>query len=119
MIEQHLYLEILELFDLIKEEPLFKKYQQLENELINNHELQVLITKYNDLNDEQNKIGYLSYQKEIEEKKVKIKKQLESEKLYQEYLETYDLCNDYLINISKIIFKDIVLVNEGVCDGCL
>jgi len=115
MIEQNIYIEILELFDLVNEEPLFKKYKQAELILLNDKEIQSLITKYNELNEEQGRIQYEPYKKELEDKKNEIEIELSKNIKYQEYIELYNECNEYLNDITKIIFEGIVNVKEDEC----
>ena len=118
MIEQDLYLNILELFDLIKDEPCFKKYKEIENDLINNKEIKALIDQYNEINEEKAKVEYEPYQQELISKQRAIEANLKDNINYQEYLSLYQECNDYLQTLAQIIFKDIVSVKEDGCHGC-
>ncbi|MDL2212075.1 YlbF family regulator [Erysipelotrichaceae bacterium OttesenSCG-928-M19] len=112
MIEQDLYIEILELFDLLKEEACFREFKRLEAMLLNNHELTNLINEYNDLIDSLAKLDYQPY---IDEQQLKIDNiyiKLQQNDDYQRYLVMYEECNQRLNYIASIIFKDIVNVGE-------
>jgi hypothetical protein len=89
--EQALYLLMLELFDLLKEEQLFIDYKVKENELLNDYEFISLVNDYH--NNDFNK----------DECFMNINNNLN----YQAYLKLYELCNERLKQLSDIIFKDI------------
>ncbi|MDF9867609.1 cell fate (sporulation/competence/biofilm development) regulator YlbF (YheA/YmcA/DUF963 family) [Bacilli bacterium PM5-3] len=117
MIDQDLYIEILEMFDLISKEPLFIKYKDIEKQLLEDKDVLIIHQEYNDLANSLENISYHSYVKETNEKMLSLEKELSSNLKYIEYEKSYNECNDYLNNISKIIFKDIIDIGEKNCCG--
>lgn len=111
MISQELNIAILEMFDEVEKEATFINYLQLEKEILNS-DIVKKIEEINNLNEEISRIEYQPYQRELSNKKDIIEKELENNKLYQEYLKAYQLCNLRLQELSKLIFQDIVNVSE-------
>lgn len=112
MLNQELNLAILELFDELKGEQIFITYKELETKLIANKEITSLIKKINDLDEEVYKVNYQPYQNELNDRISKLKTELLTNHDYQSYLKYYQLCNQRLNEISKLIFQDIIEVSE-------
>ena len=118
MIEQELYIEILELFDLIYQEEIFIEYCELERKLLTDEKVVKVVNNYNEINTSLAKVTFASYQLEQEKQLQQLKQQLLQNKDYQRYQELYDLCNKRLNYLSSLIFKDIIIVKETGCHGC-
>lgn len=114
MIEQELYLELLELFDLVKEEPVFKEYTMLQQQLINS-DVGRLISEYNELILEKEKISYADYQQQLDKRLNEIELKLANSEEYQRFQKLYQICNDELKKLAQLILKDIVIVEEVDC----
>lgn len=117
MINQDLYIEILELFDLIKEEEIFIEYKKVEKLTLENKEIVKLINEYNEIVDSCSNISYTPYLEESEQKLTDIQDKLNRNELYQRYLNLYDKCNKRLSYLSELMFKDIINVGEVGCCG--
>lgn len=113
MINQKLYIEVLELFDLIKEEDIFIKYKQLEQLVLNDKEIRQLINEYNFINETIANVEYEPFIKEQELELIKIQDKLNSNQNYCLYLDAHFCCNKRLNEISELIFKDIVSIGGG------
>ncbi|MEG0284071.1 MAG: YlbF family regulator [Erysipelotrichales bacterium] len=115
MIEQELYIEILELFDLLKEEECFKEYIVVQDYLENNKDIVQIIYEYNFI---LNTIENIDYQPFIEQQTKELEvleNKINSNEEYQKYLSLHKVCNDRLVEISKLIFDDVVEINQGGC----
>ena len=117
MINQDLYIEILELFDLIKEEEIFIKYKEVEKKTLDDKEILNLIKEYNNIVDSCNNISYSPYLEESEQKLNIVQEKLDNNELYQEYLNLYERCNERLSYLTSLIFKDVINVGEVDCCG--
>lgn len=112
MIDQELYIELLELFDELKKMDIFITYVENKNKALNNIEVKSLIKQINELSDLTHTISYQPSLDEIIDKIEFLKTKLNDNTFYNNYIKSYNECNNYLIHISSIIFKDIVVVER-------
>lgn len=117
MIEQDLNIAILEMFDEVKKLAIFKNYRINEEKALNNIEVKHLVSEINKLSDLTYSITYQPSLDEICNKIDKLTLELENNEFYNNYLCSYNECNEYINYLSKIIFKDIIEVErECFCD---
>lgn len=118
MIDQDLYILILEMFDDLKKEEDILKYLEFKNMCLNNKELTYLIRKYQEQQELLESIQDSKYQEDILKEIDNLNNKIYSIDEYQEYLKYTTICEQRLKELSKIIFKDIVEVVEGGCHAC-
>lgn len=112
MIDQELYIQILELFDELKSMDVFKKYIEYKDIALADSEVSKLIKEINDLSDSSHNITYQPSLDEIMEKIEELSVRLNNNTNYSNYITSYNECNDYILYISSLIFKDIVEVER-------
>lgn len=115
MIEQELYIEVLELFDILKEEECFKEYIGVQDYLESNKDVVQIINEYNFILNTIENIDYQPFIDEQTKELERLENNLHNNIEYQKYLELHEKCNQRLIEISKLIFEDVVEINEGGC----
>lgn len=111
MLEQEVNLELLNLFDLVKNAPEYHSYQQAEKMVLDDYQLLMMINEYNDLNNDNNLATH--GKKRLDELKNKI----DNNQSYHHYLESFNLYQTLMEKIAQIIFQDIITISkEG--EGC-
>lgn len=118
MITQDINIAILELFDLIKEEDIYQKYQSYESLVMNDKQINGLINKYHFINEELLIVNSIEKEKQLLKDLASIENSLVDIDIYQKYLLYYDMCNKLLNDISDLIFKDIIDIKKDECCGC-
>lgn len=111
MINQELNIALLEMFDEVDKEEIFKNYCAIENEVLKS-DIVKIVAEINNLNEEISRVEYQPYQLELKNKIELLENDLLANPLYQEYLHAYEMCNQRLEELAKIIFKDIINVRE-------
>jgi len=109
-------LKLLEISDLLQEDELVKTYHQTERQVTEDKNLLDLIKQYNEYCDQYEKIEYDAYRVELLNKTEALKKEIESNDLYHDYLSQQVTIDDMVLDLSKLVFKDLLEIGE-LC-GC-
>lgn len=118
MIDQDIYILILEMFDEIKKEEDVIKYLDYKHKCLNNKELLYLIRKHRENKELLENIQDLKYQASIINEINNLNDKINSNLDYIEYLKYSDMYEKRIKDLSKIIFDGIVNVVEGGCNAC-
>lgn len=104
-----MYKEIDELIDVIVNDEVFKHYVK-DNQLLKDKDIQSLLIKHQNLQDDYLKLKQYESYISIDETKQKLKEvkhQLSSHPYIQQYYQSYYELNDLLEEVTRIVFQNI------------
>lgn len=111
MLEQEVNLELLNLFDLVKDAPEYHSYQQAEKVVLDDYQLLMMINEYNDLSTRHSLEG--PDKKRLEE----LERKIHDNQSYHHYLDSLSNYQTMMEKVARIIFQGIITISkEG--EGC-